>query len=124
MAASCLYLKPDALLGLSPLAHLWKLVPSGSHGGGRPELGRGGSSRRRRRRRHVAVASVHSNPRILKTNRRTPFGLAVSPYDDDEEEEEEIGEEGVEEDEEETDFSDVGALYLVFSMFYLLKTFF
>lgn len=122
MAASCLYLKPDALLGLSPLARLWKLVPSSSHGGGRPELGRGGSSRRRRKRRQVAVASVHSNPRILKTNRRTSFGLAVSPYDD--EEEEEIGEDGEEEDEEKFDFSDVGTLYLVFSMCYWFKTFF
>lgn len=34
------------------------------------------------------VLSTHSNPKILKSNRRSPYGQALSPYDTDEEDDE------------------------------------
>ncbi|XP_024976079.1 transcription termination factor MTERF9, chloroplastic [Cynara cardunculus var. scolymus] len=47
------------------------------------------SPRRRRRRTsgRFAVSSSHSNPKILKSNRRSRFGRRLSPYDSDNENE-------------------------------------
>lgn len=38
--------------------------------------------------RFVVLFSTHSNPKILKSNRRSRYGQALSPYDSDEDEEE------------------------------------
>lgn len=37
--------------------------------------------------RFVVLFSTHSNPKILKSNRRSRYGQALSPYDSDEDEE-------------------------------------
>lgn len=49
----------------------------------------------------VSVVSSHSNPKILKSNRRSRFGQTLSPYDSDEEDGD-----AVDEDEEDDWFSD------------------
>lgn len=60
----------------------------------------------------VQVVSSHSNPKILKSNRRSRYGQSISPYDSEEEEED-----GGETDADEDDdwFSDVGFYFSVIS---------
>lgn len=51
--------------------------------------------------------STHSNPRILKPNRKSRFGETLSPYDSDEEDSFEFDEEeDDDEDEDEDDWFD------------------
>ncbi|XP_010539322.1 PREDICTED: transcription termination factor MTERF9, chloroplastic [Tarenaya hassleriana] len=55
------------------------------------------------RRRHkttggFVVSSAHSNPRILKPNKKSRYGQMLSPYDSDEDEEEEDSEDDDEDD--------------------------
>ncbi|KAI3504489.1 hypothetical protein L1887_26000 [Cichorium endivia] len=45
------------------------------------------NSRRRKTSGRFAVSSSHSNPKILKSNRRSRFGQRLSPYDSDNENE-------------------------------------
>lgn len=58
--------------------------------------------------RNVVVFASHSNPRILKSNRKTRYGDTLSPYDD-------AADEEIDEDEEEDDylFSDVSMFFTV-----------
>ncbi|XP_022716782.1 transcription termination factor MTERF9, chloroplastic [Durio zibethinus] len=51
----------------------------------------------------VALLSSHSNPKILKSNKKSRFGQKITPYDIDEEEEEEVDEEEGEEFDENDD---------------------
>ena len=76
------------------------------------------SSRRRRRNGtcQFVVLSTHSNPRILKSNRRSRFGSVLSPFDSDEEEDVE------DEDDEDDDVAGDDWLSNVsfsYSLFYL-----
>lgn len=77
--------------------------------------------RRRRRNRgggEFVAFSTHSNPRILKSNRRLPYGRLFSPYaDEDEEEEDEEEEKG-----SEAEFSDVSFFFPWGWMFLLVYT--
>ncbi|CAH1428600.1 unnamed protein product [Lactuca virosa] len=50
-------------------------------------LHNGLNSRRRKSSGRFAVSSSHSNPKILKSNRRSRFGQRLSPYDSDNENE-------------------------------------
>ncbi|KAJ8492676.1 hypothetical protein OPV22_014397 [Ensete ventricosum] len=54
-----------------------------------------------------AVFSSHSNPRILKSTRRSRTGRLISPYDDEDDEKDDDEEEDEDESEEEDDLSDV-----------------
>lgn len=62
------------------------------------------SSRRRRRNGtcRFVVLSTHSNPRVLKSNRRSRFGSVLSPFDSDEEEED-VEDEDDEDDDDDDD---------------------
>jgi hypothetical protein len=78
------------------------------------------SSRRRRRNGtcRFVVLSTHSNPRVLKSNRRSRFGSVLSPFDSDEEEED------VEDEDDEDDDDVAGDDWLSnvsfsYSLFYL-----
>lgn len=42
----------------------------------------------------MVLFSTHSNPKILKSNRRSRYGQALSPYDSEEDEEEYDDEDG------------------------------
>lgn len=46
-----------------------------------------GNVKRRSGGRRFEVQSTHSSPRILKSNRRSRYGEALSPYDTDDDEE-------------------------------------
>ena len=59
------------------------------------------------KRRKFTVLSAHSNPKILKTNRKSPYGKFLSPYDSDEDDEEMDFEDDEDEDEDvDDDFDD------------------
>ncbi|KAF6149595.1 hypothetical protein GIB67_011204 [Kingdonia uniflora] len=97
--------------------------PNLSHIHGEPLFQRYTRERKSSRRNissSFAVLSAHSNPRILKSNRKSRYGQMLSPYstdddddsgdeddddDDDEEEEEEDEDEDEDEDEELSDYS-------------------
>ncbi|GLU23882.1 hypothetical protein SLE2022_398580 [Rubroshorea leprosula] len=64
-------------------------------------INRGFDNRKKRTARFV-VLSTHSNPKILKYNKKSPYGRTLSPYNSDEDEEEEEEEEF--DDDEEDDF--------------------
>ncbi|XP_062077664.1 transcription termination factor MTERF9, chloroplastic [Humulus lupulus] len=49
--------------------------------------------------RFLVLFSAHSNPKIVKSNRRSRYGQALSPYDSEEEDEEEGGDDNEDEDE-------------------------
>lgn len=67
-----------------------------------------GSAYSFRRQSNFAVLSAHSNPKILKTNRKSVYGRVFSPYDTDEDEEEMDDEDEEEDDDDDDDgFSDV-----------------
>ncbi|KAI6690623.1 hypothetical protein NL676_027451 [Syzygium grande] len=72
---------------------------SPSRGAGERIDGRGASSRR------FVVMATHSNPRILKVNRKSRYGRPLSPFDSDDDEGVEF-DDGEEEDEDEEDWSD------------------
>lgn len=59
-------------------------------------------------RRFVAL-STHSNPRILKRNRKSRFGETLSPYDSDEEDSFEFDEEEDDDEDEDDWFDDVSS---------------
>ncbi|OWM81349.1 hypothetical protein CDL15_Pgr007387 [Punica granatum] len=74
-----------------------------------------GDRRKAGSRRFVAL-STHSNPRILKPNRKSRYGQTLSPYDSDDEESFDF-DEG--EDDDEDWFDDVSSpCHLAFSAFY------
>lgn len=67
----------------SPCLFLLSLSPSiflpNFHGTSCP-----GRVRSRGRRKRLVIPSAHSNPRIIKTNRKSRYGQTLSPYDTDE----------------------------------------
>ncbi|KAL8129143.1 hypothetical protein V2J09_018298 [Rumex salicifolius] len=59
-------------------------------------------------KRRIVSSLAHSNAKILKTNRRTRFGQALSSYDSEEEEDDEDDDEEEEDEKEEDDSEGVG----------------
>lgn len=96
-----------------PFAIRSSLQPSSIASHSFPDIDNVGSKIKARRRstsRFVAL-STHSNPRILKSNRKSRYGQALSPYDSEEDEHE-----GNEDDDSEEDWlSDVSFFPLSFN---------
>lgn len=57
-----------------------------------------GIVKRRSSGRRFEVRSTHSSPKILKSNRRSRYGQALSPFDTDDDEEEDDDDDVVEDD--------------------------
>lgn len=72
------------------------------------KIGDDGGNRSAGSRRFVAL-STHSNPRILKSNRKSRFGQTLSPYDSDDEESMDFDEDQDDDEDEEDSFDDVSS---------------
>ncbi|KAI4306190.1 hypothetical protein L6164_029486 [Bauhinia variegata] len=76
----------------------WSYLSYKSNGG---PLGKPATSIRR-----IVVLAKHSNPKILKTNRKSRFGQALSPYDTDEDDDDDVLQDDWLSDDEFADVSD------------------
>jgi len=73
------------------------------------------------KRRKFTVLSAHSNPKILKTNRKSPYGKFLSPYDFVEEDEEMFFEDDEDEDDDDDDVSFVISMTMMKFQHFLFK---
>lgn len=113
-ALTCIRL-PSRSCSSSPLHflgsfHVWANLTRAVKGGDWGNNGRGGVKFQK-----VRVVSSHSNPKILKSKRRSRYGQLLSTYDTEEEEEEEEEDDGVGDGNGTDDdwFSDVGFPFYV-----------
>lgn len=65
--------------------------------------------------------STHSNPRILKVNRKSRYGRPLSPFDSDDDDEGVEFDDGEDEDEDEEDWSDEVSIFFFLCNFFLFR---
>ncbi|XP_077221944.1 mitochondrial transcription termination factor family protein [Tasmannia lanceolata] len=87
MASLSHYFNSNPLSSLSPTSPSQNLSPSNFNGEHLLKIFEGRTKIRSKRifYRDFVVFSTHSSSRILKSNRRSPYGHQLSPYEDDEE---------------------------------------